>query len=286
MPGATVIADVNVAQAKASPFGQYVLTLIAPHDPQLDQIAALTGFDPRRDVTELLVATGGGSGTGLILATGVFPADTVIAAAKVAGAATETYQNVVILETPQAAQGVAFLNSSVALAGDVASVKGAIDRQSPGAQHLPAAVASQIAQLSAADDAWVLTTVPLAGLHLPSGAPTVPGLNVQALQQIQRANVGVKFGADATVTAQAQMDTAQNASTLAGVLQLAANMAQLQAQKNPEAAALAKSLVIVANGTTVSVTVTIPEAQLQKLAAPQVRTLQTAPHPAAGHKSL
>ena len=31
MPDAAVIAGVNVTQAKASPFGQYLMTLVAPH---------------------------------------------------------------------------------------------------------------------------------------------------------------------------------------------------------------------------------------------------------------
>src|SRR5208283_2720675 len=74
MPDATVIADVNVAQAKTTPFGQYVLTLIAPHDQQLQAMSVLTGFDPRQDVNELLVATNGGAGSkiGIVLASGTF----------------------------------------------------------------------------------------------------------------------------------------------------------------------------------------------------------------------
>jgi hypothetical protein len=287
MPGATVIAGVNVAQAKATPFGQYVLTLVAPHDPQIQALATLTGFDPRRDVTELLAATSGGAGatSGLALARGVFPTETVIAAATVAGAATESYQNFTILKSPDGLKGLAFLDSSLAVFGDVVNVKGAIDRQSPGARHLPAAVVAQIGQLSAANDAWVVTTVSPAGLRPPSMASTVPGLNAQALQQVQRATVAVKLGADVKLTAQAQLDTPQNATTLAGMLQLVANMAQMQAQKNPDAAALAKALLFSADGSTVSVTFSFPGEQLRKLTEPRQRGGHTAPQP-AGHKSL
>lgn len=287
MPGATVIAGVNVAQAKATPFGQYVLTLVAPHDPQIQALATLTGFDPRRDVTELLAATSGGAGatSGLALARGVFPTETVIAAATVAGAATESYQNFTILKSPDGLKGLAFLDSSLAVFGDVVNVKGAIDRQSPGARHLPAAVVAQIGQLSAANDAWVVTTVSPAGLRPPSMASTVPGLNAQALQQVQRATVAVKLGADVKLTAQAQLDTPQNATTLAGMLQLVANMAQMQAQKNPDAAALAKSLLFSADGSTVSLTFSFPGEQLRRLTEPRQHGGQTAPQP-AGHKSL
>src|SRR5208283_867708 len=83
MPDATVIAGVNVTQAKASPFGQYVLGLVTPHDRQLQALATLTGFDPRQDVSELLVATntGGRAVAGLVLARGTFHVDTLTAAA-------------------------------------------------------------------------------------------------------------------------------------------------------------------------------------------------------------
>ena len=44
MPDVKVMADINVEQAKTSPFGQYVLAQVQPQ--QLMQIAAITGFDP------------------------------------------------------------------------------------------------------------------------------------------------------------------------------------------------------------------------------------------------
>jgi hypothetical protein len=61
------------------------------------------------------------------------------------------------------------------------------------------------------------------------------------------------------------LDTPQNATTLAGMLQLLANMAQMQAQKAPQAAALAQSLTFSADGTSVSASFSLPEAQMQQL---------------------
>ena len=69
MPDAKVVAGVNVQQAMATPFGQYVLSLIAPQDQQIQSLATQIGFDPRRDVRELLVAsTGAPAHAGLVLA--------------------------------------------------------------------------------------------------------------------------------------------------------------------------------------------------------------------------
>src|SRR3954465_15240393 len=74
MPDAKVLAGVNVDQAKTSPFGQYVLTQMHLQDAHLQEVTTLTGFDPTRDVHELLLATNGGTNTqsGLILARGNF----------------------------------------------------------------------------------------------------------------------------------------------------------------------------------------------------------------------
>src|SRR5580700_1979973 len=57
MPDAKVLAGVNVDSAKASPFGMYVLTQLQSNNTQLQQLIALTGFDPTRDVDEVLAAT-------------------------------------------------------------------------------------------------------------------------------------------------------------------------------------------------------------------------------------
>src|SRR3954454_4643447 len=59
MPDAKVVAGVNVDQAKTSPFGQYVLSQMQLQDTEFQKLVMLTGFDPTRDVHELLVATNG-----------------------------------------------------------------------------------------------------------------------------------------------------------------------------------------------------------------------------------
>src|SRR5690349_13946973 len=59
MPDAKVVGGINVDQAKATPFGQYVLTEMqqATQDKKLQEFIATTGFDPSRDVHELLMAS-------------------------------------------------------------------------------------------------------------------------------------------------------------------------------------------------------------------------------------
>src|SRR5689334_17576659 len=102
MPDAKVLAGVNVDQAKTSAFGQYLIGQFnAQTDPKLQELIAATGFDPTRDVHEILVATSGGTTqhTGLFLARGSFDPSRIAAFAASKGeVASEVYKGVTILE--------------------------------------------------------------------------------------------------------------------------------------------------------------------------------------------
>jgi hypothetical protein len=268
MPDATVLAGVNVDQAKTSSFGQYVLQQM--QNPELQKLIAATGFDPTRDVSEVLVAAGAaGSKTGLALARGTFnPAQIAAAAAAHGGTTTETYDGYTIVEDQKQTHGVTFVNSTIAVAGDVASVKAALDRlKTPSS--LPAAVLTEVSQWSGQEDAWVITTVPPSSLQPKAGVPTIPGLGASggnnALQTIQSAAAGVKFGNNVVVTAQAQSDNAQDAQNLANTVKLLASVAQLQAKDNPTIQTLAQSLTATATGSTVNISLSMPSDQLQAL---------------------
>jgi hypothetical protein len=286
MPDAKVVAGVNVQQALATPFGQYVLTLIAPQDQQIHDLAALIGFDPRQDVRELLVATAGPaaagspgapSSIGLAFARGTFDPAKIAAAAALGGAKSETYGGFTVLEDPKQASGIAFLNTTLAVSGDVANVKAAIDRlTTPGV--LPAALLVEVNQWSNSQDAWVVDSAPLASLKLPAGAPKLPGMaQSAALQSIQQSAMGVKFGPMVVVTAQAQADTAQDATVLAGILQLASNLAQAQATQNPQAGQLLKSITVTTQGNAINLTMSVPQDQIQQLLKPGNQLRQAKP---------
>lgn len=268
MPDATVIAGANVDSAKASPFGQYVLLQMQSNDQDMQKLIALTNFDPTRDVHEVLAATNGTPNTGLMLALGNFDAGKITAAAVAGGGSTETYGSATIIEDPKKTHGVAFLNPTLAVAGDLASVKSAIDRQSAPAP-LPAALITQINTWSAAQDAWAITTVPPSSLHPPASAPKVPGMNGQGVfQSVQSASGGVTFGDTVVVKAQALADNADDATNMGNALKMLANLAAMQAQQNPAAAQLVQSLVVSTSGPTLNVQASLTEDQLQQAIKP------------------
>jgi hypothetical protein len=275
MPDVKVISDVNVAQAKLTPFGQYVLAQV--QNAGAAQVTALTNFDPAKDLTELLCASNGTEGAGLALATGIFDPLKIAAVAAKEGSVSEIYQGVTILEDPKKINGAAFLNTGLLVAGDIANIKAAIGRQT-SPTTLSAALLAQIAMLSNTEDAWILSTVPLSTLHPSAPATattkkpdTVDGIAIppNVLQQIQSGYAGVKFGANITVTAQAQTSGAQDATNLAGLFQLIQNIAQMQAAQSPDAAAFARSVAVTAQGSTVNLSASMPQDQFQKLVQPK-----------------
>src|SRR5581483_4432643 len=145
MPDVKVMSDVNVATAKSTLFGQFVLSQLPTAD--VSKLIALTGFDPAQDLNELLCASNGSQGSQLALATGLFDPNKPANLAKQDGAVTELYGPVMIYENPAKTGGVAFLNSGLRAAGDIADVKAAIDRQT-APTTLPKSLTDEIAMLS------------------------------------------------------------------------------------------------------------------------------------------
>jgi hypothetical protein len=272
MPDAKVLAGVNVEQARNSLFGQYVLNTMKFDDAELQTLVSLTGFDPRRDVRELLLATNGGpdNKSGLALARGIFDPVRIAALGTSKGGSTQTYKGVTILVDPKGGHGFGFIDSTLVVAGDLASVKAAIDRQS-APMPLPSALAVKVNQWSGAQDAWVISAVPPASFKPPAAGPQIPGLvNQDLFGKVQQAAAGVKFGNNVTVTSEANMPNAQDATSLGDVVKFLVSFGAMQAsQQNPEVAALAQSIQVSTSGAVLNVSFSLPEAQLQELVKPQ-----------------
>ncbi len=86
MPDSQVVAGLQVTQAKGSLFGQYVLSHLSVNNTKLEEFTAETGFDPRQDVSEIVIASNWKSNTPdnrwLVAAHGTFNAAKISAAAQ------------------------------------------------------------------------------------------------------------------------------------------------------------------------------------------------------------
>jgi hypothetical protein len=270
MPEAQVVAGINVEQAKTTPFGQWVLTQMQGADPHMQQMVAQTGFDPRRDVRELLVATPGGADpkAGIALARGTFDIARISAAAKLAGATVETYRGATVVTDPKKMGSFGFPDSTTVVAGAPELVRAAIDRRTRTTSSVSPALATKVNQLSTTQDAWGITLVPPSTLH---GARQLPQQQQQLdiLQKVLQASGGVKFGATIAFAGEALTPTAQDATSMAQVIQFLANMAATQSNGDPAAASLVKALTVNTQGQTVKIAMNLPQSQFEQLVQPR-----------------
>ena len=267
MPDAKIVAGVQLQQAQASGLGQFLLSQMQNAVP-FDNLAQATGFDPRRDLQEIVAASGNGK-TGFIVGRGVFQPQRISNMAAAAGASVSSYNGTDLLVGRGAPNGLAFLDASTVVLGDVASLKAAIDRRAGGAQ-LSAALKQKALDTSARNDAWIVSVTPIADLLAAAGA----GANMQQvnlLQTVQQLALGLKFGASTVkLTGEAMTRTNEDAQALADVLRFLASMAQANA-KGPDAArasALVDAAKFSAEGTVMRLTLELPETQVEEMFQP------------------
>lgn len=272
MPDAKVLAGVNATSAESSPLGQFIHAKIAGQIQQ--NFTAATGFNLMQDVSELLMASGADPANpgGLVLARGTFPVDKITAALSAANGKWQltTYGGATLISGTNPKNNltfaVAFLGNTIALAGDLPSVKAAIDR-SIGTNSIDPALAATVSQLSANEDEWLVSSTSVASLlpatlpanALPGGTATGPAATLlPLLKSILSFNGGVKLGDNVAFTGEAVTSDPQNAAALQAVVKLAialgaANVPALQ------------GLQVSTNGSAVDLSLSVPEAQIENL---------------------
>ncbi len=271
MPDARVLSGIQVAQVKKTPFGQFVLAeFSASQDSQFDGFVKASGFDPRNDIHEVLIAAAAGQAGDrkLIVVRGTFDPARILEIARSAGGTVESYRGVDILSNGPAAASsphgiplaVAFLSGTLAAAGDLDTVRGAVDRRDNGTGPSPDML-SRADAVSAASDAWFVSKVPVAEL-----AQGMPGSNLSgalqgdALKSIEQASGGAIFGIAVKVSAELVTRTPADATSLADVLRFLAGLLRTGPQQP-----LFSALDLKTEGKTLKLDGSIPEAQLESL---------------------
>ena len=203
MPDAKVVAGIQVDSGKTSAFGQYVLSRMQLDDENFKKFIADTGFDPRKDVTEILMASnwsGEVNARWLVLARGVFNSARITSAVQANGGAVSLFQGVNLLSSVpatnnQPASAIAFLNSSEAAMGDPDSVKAAIQRYQTSSSAPASLGTKKVQDVMAHNDFWFITLVPVSEF-----AGAMPEANLgqamkgNLLQAVNQASGGIKFG--------------------------------------------------------------------------------------------
>lgn len=286
-PDAKVVSGIQVMQSKASPFGQYILSQMSTDDPSFKKFIDETGFDPKRDLSELLIATTGtvDVSTVVLLGRGTFNPAKILNVAKSMGVTPLNYAGVDLLlhKDEKGTEGaLGFLDAATAVMGSTQAVKAAIDRRRSG-PFLSAELQARVRDLSAANDAWFLSTGPItnlfpapkaAGAPSPQDqAPLNQAMNGNLFQAVLQASGGVKFGSkDIRFSGEALTRSDKDATALADVIRFVASLVQSNQDGTPQAkqaASLLSSLQLSTQAATMKLSLTMSEAQVEKLLMPQ-----------------
>ncbi len=279
MPDAKILAGANGSEIQISPFGQYIIAKVSALDAGLQKLIAATGFNPLQDVTEVLAATNANASqrSSLLLVEGTFNVDKIAAAVSAhnKNVQTQTYQDATVLSFTNSKTNqtlaLAFIGSSVAVAGPLADVEAAIMRNGGSATAIDPALAAQVNQLSSNQAEWLLSSVPVASLIPASATTSATGPAAQILpllKSIQSLSGGVNFTDNVVMTGQATESDPQNAAALSAVVKLALSLASMGAANNAKLAELAQllqTLQVTTDGSAVNVSLSIPETQVEAL---------------------
>jgi len=266
---AKVIGGIHVDRTVNSPFGQYVLSQMKDSDKDLREFITATGFDPRRDLREVVVASSvpGSHGPGLVIGRGVFNGPQILAAVQAKGGMTPTtYQGVSLLE--KEGHAIAIIDGALGIAGESSMVRAALDRRT--SNPTTSALALKATTFSTRYDAWMVTNGVFVS-PLPNGRKSGDtGANAIApnLQGILETSGGLTFGTLIEFTGEALTRSSQDAQALADVVKFIASMMQMNGDKgdavNPVQAIL-QSLNVRTDGSTVKMSFSIPEQDIEKL---------------------
>ncbi len=270
MPEAKVFVGINFAGISTSPLGQMAL---AQSESSIAQMKALTrtiGFDPLKDIREILVASTGESkdSRSLVLLRGTFPKIDTLASA--AGTPMQSYKGIPVLSMKEQSSltMLALLDPSTIAIGDQKSVQAAIDRRGVNT-GLDSRLVARVQELSRQYDFWVVGRVPEGAFP----AASAPGQTLGGLMQgdivksVVEFGGGMKLGPEFTIAAEAVTKTDKDAAALADVLKFFIGMAQMSAQKDPKAAssmAFLQKLNLRAEGNVAKMSLTIPAAEVEK----------------------
>ncbi len=283
-PDAAVMAGMDAVRMKNSPFGQRLVGQTGADSASLDQLIRMTGFDPRRDVNEVLFATpsgvdletlaspGGGSaaaGRVLFIARGQFDIARLGEAARSQSGFVESYHGVTVIGSKQDDESrMAFLSGSIALAGDAESVRAAIDRHRSGAAPDPA-LAARIQDVSTRYDFWFLTNESPA-LTL---APRVPNKTLSGafrgdlFQAVRRMQIGVKAGALMEISVEAVTRSEKDAVALGDVIRFMSQV--LEGNSGAHVSELLQKMDLRTEGATLRFSIAVPPAYVDQLFDPQ-----------------
>lgn len=190
-PGTVSLLGVRMDQIKSTPLYQ---KLIAQKKlPDLDRFTRETGFDPRRDVRELLVASNQTQGQAVALARGTF---NVTATGNL-----KTFKHGIYVIHGDDRAGFCFLDSTTAAAGPLSGLYAALDHWHSGSPPSTPELLKQVEQIPAGNQVWAVSQ---GGFNLPGSLTMKQGGTdfAQIFRGVESSAVwaSLRNGLDGTIT--------------------------------------------------------------------------------------
>lgn len=281
MADARFVAGIDIDRAKASPLGKKFMEELDKKDSDIGKMVAATGFDPRRDLREVVMASNdlnSKKGPGLVLMRGSFDASKIKAFINVTGAGkVENFNGVELFSAPnQDNMSAAIVDPSLVLFGNAETVKAAVQRKGATSSAISAEAFARIRSMSQSNDIWMVSSMPIAEMTkaMPStGAPSAGGgmggmMNGDFLKGIQQAAFGVRFMSEAIeLTAEAVSLNEKDATALADVVRFVSTMVQMNRDK-PEMKGIATALdamKLTTDAKTTRLQIALPLADMEKM---------------------
>jgi hypothetical protein len=270
MPEAKVFVGINFAGISTSSLGQMALAQSEAASEQIKALKRTVGFDPLKDMREILIASTGEAkdSRSLVLLRGTFPG--IEALAKAAGAPVQSYKGIPVLSMKEQTSltMMALLDPSTIAVGDQKSVQAAIDRGGVNV-GLDSRLVARVQEMSRQYDFWMVGKVPEGALSTASapGQPLGGLMQGDVMKSIVEFGGGLKLGPELTIAGEAVTKTEKDAAALADVVKFFIGMAQMSAQKDPKAAnsmAFLQKLNLRAEGNVAKMSLTIPAAEMER----------------------
>lgn len=271
--GTKVLAGFQIEQGKTSALGQYLLQRAGSEEPQFQKLLDATGFDPRRDLQEVLVATQGPQAAQnhnvVVLARGTFDVAHIKQAVLAKGGHVDNYQGVDVMSGKgDDTGGVAFLDSTLAVAGNRDLIKSVIANR-----KIPATLDEQLVRkantVSTDHDVWFASLVPGSALPHRQAPGQHPQINTGAIESILQSSGGVRLGADSVELAfDAVTRSEKDAQALCDVVRFFASMVQMQRTNPGPIAQLAPALdqmELTSTGESMHVALSVPEKIVEQI---------------------
>ncbi len=232
---------------------------------QLDEFAAETNFDPRRDVRELLIASNLSKKSGVLLARGTFRV-TPDSLAKMKDMRRSDYKGYVLWTNPAQEAGFCILDSTLAIAGPTASMHAALDRYRDRATAEPSSLLQKAMAIPLRNQVWLVSEggADFLGNNMPETGPAANFARIFRNLESAQFNADLNHGFNAFV--QGSCKTEADAKSLADAARGLVGFGRLSVPEGqPQLLRVWDAIQVSQQGRDLSVSADIPSDLVEKL---------------------